>query len=424
MNDHRSIRLKKYFVFGSKFYSDSLNMVFVLYAFLLPFSKAFPLFTAPYVILFLWLMEGGLSQKTAKLKSAKVICFLLLFFMFTVLSLLWTNDIYEGIQSLKYYFAITVVIIVFFTSVQKHFLKPILYAFLFSMFISEMISYGIYFEWWSINGKTSANPTPFMHHTIYSVFLVVTIFLLLIQLKDKSIPFKLKVFEFLFLLSSSTNLFINGGRTGQLALIFGTVSFVVIYYKKKMYLLYAAVFLTVLFFSAYRVSPNFHQRADQALTDVVKIQEGNLQNSWGWRIMMKIVSYHIIEEHPLIGVGVGDVLDEYRHTLKREELKKYDATKILQHLHDQFLQVTVETGFTGLAFFLLFLFYVFRSALNIRDPLIRAALFSILVIFIFSFFTDVPLKNFTGGLFAFIVGYLLNYTASEKTAWPTEKMRQ
>ncbi len=393
---------------GSVLYANILNGVFIIYAFLLPFSKAFPIFTGPYIILLFWILEGNFSEKFKKMKSNKVIWYLLIFFLFTVISLLWSENIHEGKQLLRYYFAIVVVMTAVFTSMKQGYTKWILYAFLFSMFISEIVSYGIFFEWWSFKGKSHIDPTPFMHHTIYSVFLAITIFLLLYQIQDKSTSVKLRIFELIFLLSSSVNLFVNGGRTGQLALIFGACTYVFIYFKKKMFILYTLILLSFVFIGAYQLSPNFHNRVHQAVNDIEKIQTGNLNSSWGSRIAMKQVAWQIIQDNPIVGVGIGDEMNVFRQYIEHDQFHNLKFVKNVHHLHDQFIQVTVETGIIGLLLFFMFFFYLFNKGLKSENRALQASLFSILIIFLFSFFTDVPLHNFTGGLFAFVIGYFLN----------------
>jgi len=411
-----------HFSYGSKYYTILLNIVFIAYAFLLPFSKAFPVFTGPYFILLFWLLEGNFSLKIKMIKSSKAIQFLLLFFLFSIVSLLWSDNIVEGRKLLRYYFAIVMVTVSLYTSMQEKFVKYILYAFLFSMFISEITSYGIYFEWWSINGKISANPAPFMHHTIYSVFLAVTIFLLISQVKNTSTPLFLRILELLFLVSSSINLFINGGRTGQLALIFGALAYTSVYFKKKIYLLYTLLILIVVFVSAYNLSPNFNHRVHQAVSDIQHIQQGNLQTSWGTRVAIKIVSRDIIKDHFLLGVGMGDSMDTYKAYVSQPELKKFHFSKHMHHLHDQFIQILVQTGIVGFSLFLLFFYFLFKVVFTSSNDFIKAPLFSILIVFIFSFFTDVPFKNFTAGLFAFVIGYFLNRISVEHMEYEEKRL--
>jgi O-antigen ligase len=394
------------FKFGSTVYSEILNVLFVVYALLLPFSNAFSTHTGPYLLLLFWVMEGDFGRKLAKIRSEKAVWFLLLFFFINLLSLLWTTDIKEGMYILKFYFAITVVFVTFYTSMKERYVLPVIFAFLVAMFISEIVSYGVFLEWWTTKHSSPSMPTPFMHHVPYSIFLVVTIFLLLGQILNKKISLSLRIFEAIFLLSATANLFINGGRTGQLAFIVGLFVFVWSYFGTKLkYLFVTVLILSSLFFAAYRFSPVFHNRVHLAISDIQKIQNNNLNSSWGSRIAMKIVSFDILKQQLLIGVGIGDTREVYREALNQPEFKKYSFTRNVHHVHDQYLQIMLETGLLGLIPFILFIWLLFTA--KYKNPLPKSTLLAILTVFIFSFSADVPLRNYLSGLFAFATAFLL-----------------
>jgi O-antigen ligase len=156
------------------------------------------------------------------------------------------------------------------------------------------------------------------------------------------------------------------------------------------------------------LSTNFNNRVHIGISDIQNIQEGNLQTSWGTRVAIKIVSSKIIQDNFLLGVGMGDSMDVYKEYLEDPKFNKFKFTKNVHHLHDQFIQILVQVGIVGFILFLLFFYFLFKTIFRSNNDLIKASFFSILIIFIFSFFTDVPFKNFTAGLFAFIVGYFLN----------------
>ena len=395
---------------GSQLYGVSLNIVMLVYAALLPFSNAFTVHTGPSILMILWLLEGRFEEKRRIFSDYASPWALSLFFLFAALSLLWTEDMARGLRELKYYFVIFSVFIVYFTSLRKRYRKAVLYAFLLAMFISEIYSYGIFFDWWSVEGASASNPTPpYMHHIRYSIYLVVTVILLLFQLSDRAVPAGLKMAELFFLLSSSVNLFINGGRTGQLALVVALILFVVARFGLRWrYLLSTFLLLFAIFYSAYHLSPVFRSRALMAVEDIRRIVvHGDFENSWGERIAMAIVASHEIADNPLVGVGVGDTMSEYRKELCKKELRKYSYTHDVPHVHNQFLQICAQTGAIGLALFVLFLFSLLKEAKRAPSSLYRAALYSNLSIFLFGFFSSVIIRNYTSGLFAFVLAYLL-----------------
>ena len=392
----------------NKNFSIVLNIFLVIYAALLPMSGAFSTHTGPYILLLLWILEGDLTKKFNRIKSNKPIMIFFALFLLYLLSFLWTENFSAGLHSFKYYISIITVMVIYYTSAKSSFLTPIIAAFLISMAISELLSYGIFLEFWSFGDRgTPDNPTPFMHHIKYSIFLGTTIFLLIWQIKNKNTPNIVRFLEFIFLISATVNLFINGGRTGQIGLIFATIVYIATYYGMKLkYILSGVVLITFIFFSAYYTSPIFNKRVQMGVSDVQKMMEGNLGSSWGLRVAMKIIGYDIVKESPFLGVGIGDVFDEFQNHLKNSELKKYYYLHHLPHVHDQFLQTTIQVGIVGLLILIYFFYSIFK--MEYHDPLIKSTLFAILTIIIFSFFTEASLRNNTSALLAFILGYLWN----------------
>jgi hypothetical protein len=70
-----------------------LNILFLIYAALLPFSDAFSSHTGPWLLLLFWLLEGNLPKKFRVLLNEKVNVWWLLFLGFSFLSLSWTSNI-------------------------------------------------------------------------------------------------------------------------------------------------------------------------------------------------------------------------------------------------------------------------------------------------------------------------------------------
>ena len=62
----------------------------------------------------------------------------------------------------------------------------------------------------------------------------------------------------------------------------------------------------------------------------------------------------IIKDYPVIGVGTMDLADVYRRYMPP------GAVQVFGHMHNIFLQITVQTGFVGLAVFCWLLFSFFR----------------------------------------------------------------
>ena len=392
-----------------------LNVVLVIYAALLPLSGAFSTHTGPYIILFLWIFEGNLINKYRKLKKEHVFLAFYALFGIYLISFLWTNNLKEGIHSLKYYLSMIIIMSVYFTSLRKKIIPYTIGAFLSSMFLSEIISYGIFLDLWRVGSRgTPENPSPFMHHIKYSIFLAITIFILIWQILNKKTDLKLKILESVFLVSATINLFLNGGRTGQIGFILAVFVFTMSYFGVKLkYLLSTFALVASITITAYHFSPIFHQRVQMGISDIEKISEGNLGTSWGLRIAMKIISYNIIKDHPMIGVGLGDFRDDFIRYLNESDLKRYDYLHHLPHVHDQFLQTAIQTGLVGLFILLTTIYFLYKK--DFKDPLLKSVFISILTIMFFSFFTEASLRNNTSALLAFLIGYFWRYDEVQDT---------
>ena len=401
-------KIKKYFSIGSPIYSYILNTLFLIYATLLPFSNAFDIHTGPYLIVLFWILEGNFSKKLQIFRTNRALSFLILFFVILALSLLWSDNIHKGYKELKYYFATISLFVAVSTSLKKEFIKPAIYLFLSAMFISEIYSYGIFFEVFTPKGANASNPAPpYIHHLRYSIFLAVTAIILLSKMLDIREKRVLRVFEALFFISTTTNLFLNGGRTGQLAFLVAFAIFIIYKYGFRVRSIILSISIIIFIVAvAYNLSPIFHDRANLAISDTQNIlQKHNLQNSWGERVAMKIVALDMIKNHPLMGEGIGDAMDIYKEYIHTPKLKEYAFTESVPHVHDQYMQIAIQSGLVSLAIFLLFLLSVWR--IECENTIDSATLHSILIIFIVGFFTDVLLRNYIAGLFGFILALFI-----------------
>jgi len=212
--------------------------------------------------------------------------------------------------------------------------------------------------------------------------------------------------EGIFLISTTTNLFINGGRAGQLAFVVAVVVFISSKYGLNLKRLSITIIsLLAVLILAYNFSPVFHNRANLALSNIKMIvQKGDLKNSWGERIAMKIVAIDLISKHPLIGEGIGDAMSSYREDISTPPMDRYSFIAHTPHVHDQFLQIAIQSGLINMLIFISFILYLFFMKCSSKDN--EALLKAVVVIFIIGSFTDVMLRNYNAGLFAFIFALL------------------
>ena len=157
--------------------SSVINYFIIIYAFVSPISKAGTVFCGISLIL-LWFINGNFKSKITMLKTNMFMIVLGLFLLLSVLSIFWSSDINYYLDNMRKYWHLFMIPIIY-TSLEKKNIKHIFSAFLLGMFISEIVSYGVFFEIWTKEGVYPHDPSPFMDHTNYSIYLAFTVFILM-----------------------------------------------------------------------------------------------------------------------------------------------------------------------------------------------------------------------------------------------------
>jgi len=382
-------------------FTKYINNVAVLYAFIIPISRAGIVFFTALMIL-LWVLEGDFKNKFINMKNNNLIVLIIALMALYFISLSWSDTFINGFKySIKFWYFIPIFVI--FTSVKKEYIKYMISAFLISMLISEIISYGIFFEWWNFKNRPPNDPTPFMNHLQYSMFLAFTALLLLNKaFIEKNIITKMGYI--LFFITVSINLFINGGRTGQVAFIVSLFVVGFLNIKKKFKaVLYMLVLATSILYTGYNLSPNFKHRVDYAIKDMSEIiHKQNYCHSFGMRVGMWIVAIDIIKDNPIVGVGVSDAMTTMRSYINEFHSDKKCA-KPLPNFHNDFVQLLVQLGFIGGILYLLIFYNIFRIKIKDNEyknlPIIFGSVY-----FISSMFENMIHQQFSMLLFALFVG--------------------
>lgn len=386
-------------------FTQYINYVAISYAFILPLSRAgIGILTAMMILL--WLLEGNFKAKLEIYRKSSVILALLLFLLFNLISLVWTEDISGALHSMKRYWYLFPIFVLIY-SLKKASIAMMLSAFILGMFVSEVIAYGVFFEVWDFNDATVANPSPFMHHIEYSVFLAFTALLLLNHIFNFH-TLKHKMIFSLFFITVTGNLFLTAGRTGQLAFIVGLLTLIVVSFKHKLkaFILFVLVAFSVLSV-AFNLSDTFKERIILGKSNLVNVVEKeNYCTSWGGRVGAWIISKDIISQDPILGLGKADQMKEFHHIIDT----KYPAMKCMHrsfgHTHNQYLEIWTAFGLIGLILFLWIFSALWKLPLkNIELNNIKYMYISILL---FSFIPEVLWgRQFSLALVAFVFGILL-----------------
>jgi len=380
----------------------------IVFALVLPLSRASNSFFVLFLIL-LFVLKGDYKIYWQTLKSSPLVQGLVAFVSFATLSLLWSKDIVNGMDFLRLYWQWIAIFVIAF-NVKKDQIRPIISAFIIGMFISELLSYGMFFDLWQFHGHGSESPTPFMHHIDYSVFLAFTALILLNRILSPRYTKKEKFVMFLFFITIAGNLFINKGRTGQVALLFSIIITVFFHFRfTYKSLLFSTLLIGVIFSTAYVTSSQFKHRVESAQKDIIKLQDSNYASSLGLRVAQYFVAYDILQKHYLIGVGVGDWKSASKEALAIDNhgfSKKVVTYLPKHHFHNQYLNVTVQMGLIGF-FLLLYLLYRFVT-LKIEDEELKELSILFIAVFSISCLAE-PLwmKQFTNILFILFTGLFI-----------------
>ena len=386
-----------------------LNYLFIMYAFLLPVSRA-GIGISTLLIFFVWLFYGDVKQDIKNILQNKFTLSLLLLIGYTFIALFWSSNLNEGFNyALRYWYYIPLFIIA--TNLEKKYIKPLISAFLLGMLINELLSYGMYFDLITWTNKASPYATPFMHHIQYSAFVVFTSLFLLNHIfyeESKS----MKILYVFFFLTITTNLFINGARTGYVSFALTVFIVLILSMKNK----FKAIMLALLIsfgslFSAYSFSDIFQKRIHHTLKEITQINTDKLHTSFGQRIAMFYVGYQIIKEHPLLGVGTGDEMDLLKEAVDTE-YKKFKYLEQRRHFHNVFLHITVQLGLIGLALVILVFYYFYR--LKVEDKYYSNIKYIFITVFLITCMTgNMFHQQFTIALFSLFVGLIVSQNLLE-----------
>ncbi len=343
-----------------------LNYLILLFVFLAPIK---PYLGKKVLLLtfFLWLLSVNYKDLRTQFKNSKTLQYIFIFFIYILLSLLWSENMYEGLKWIEkntIYFFLPILIIV--SLKDNKLVQKIIITFIFSMMINEIISYGIFFNFidsvfgFKVSG-TPSNPLPFqVSHIPYSVYISFAILISLYKvffLKKSNIYFN--IITILFIITMTINLFLSSGRTGQFTILMSIVSLLIIYQRKNIKRILLSILAILIIFSiAYNFGTTFHNRVQNGINDLEKITyQNNFNSSFGVRIGSFILFPKLIEEtNILIGTGIGDIQD-----VVLKNAKEYFGTNsvfAVQRglLHNTFLELFLTYGIIGF-FLVLIIFY-------------------------------------------------------------------
>ena len=398
---------------------DNINSyLLILVAFFLPLT-VFGGNLFAVLIFFLWLLKADFKTDFHKLKNNKLIIAVLLYLLVHVIALLWTADMESGLytlrKQLKFLF-----IPIFMLFVKREHVKYYILAFLASMSLSVIWSYGIFFELLPLyGGATLTDPIPLMSHITYNPFLAIAIYLLSYYvLFDHSIGKLKKITYSFFIITMSINMFITGGRAGQVMYFAMLVVLVFQYFPKNTFraVSISSLVLLISFSTFYSSSKIFSDRVDAVVTELTNY-ENNKRTSTGLRITAIINSWDIIKENPIIGVGTGD----YKNEFIKVTIKNNSGLVMIYNPHNMYLLILVQFGLLGLMAMLYMFYSQIKIAANSNEDFVRKIGIALPLLYLLIMLSDSYLMvHMTGLLFIFISSFV--YKDYQEDEWNIKKI--
>jgi len=391
------------------FKTFNLNKVYqfllILLAFLLPLT-VYGANLIIVIIVLIWLLSGDYASKFRKTINNKVLRASIVFFLLHVVGLLWTEDFSWGLHIVHKMWYFLLFFPILFNIVQKKYTKYYITSFLLAISITEIFSYLIWFQVISPFGSAEVyNPTPFMSHISYNPILAFAIYLVYHEVLFNNKLTQLKFFLYSFFAVTMTiNMFITGGRAGQVIyfVILATMIFQYFSAKKIKALLTICILIPGIFMTAYQTSSQFNERVDLAVKNAMAFSE-NTQSSVGMRISFAINSWEIIKENLILGVGTGDYPLEYNKVNVRNTPEIPYST----NPHNMYTLILVQLGIVGLLSMLSICYYQIKAAWANENIFFRNAGITLPLIFLILMLSDsYLLGHYTSLLFVFFSSFL------------------
>ena len=363
-------------------YKKYISYLLILYTLSFPISKAATnLFEVLAIVL--WLFEGEYKTKLKLYKNNLLTLAIALLLSFSLLSILWHDNAISTLNYIAKYHHL-LIIFVFYSSFEKKYTPHILSAFLAAIFISELISYGIFFELIHYKNISPSDPTPFMSHMTYSTVLAFAVTLLLVRLYYET-KLRYKFIYALFFLTATTNLFINGGKTGQIIFILLILLTTIYTTKNKLKAIFFSTFIIVLTFSlAYTFSPNFQRRSSQLYNGIIQmVQHNNYDDVGGRRVALSLIGLETINHNLLLGTGVSYHMPNAQQYAKKHDIK-LNNLKGYSDYHNTFITISAQLGLGGIFISLLIIYALFTLKIVQKEYKLLSLLFATAFV-VFSF---------------------------------------
>ena len=365
-----------------------------------------------FIICVLWLFSGNYKSKFNQIINNKLIKASILFYLIHVIGMLWSEDLSWGLHMLHKMWYFLLLFPILYTIVRKDYISSYISAFLLAILITEVCSYLVWFEIIEpFKNATVENPTPFMNHISYNPILAFAIYLVLHEIffNKKITNFVFSLYSF-FAISMIVNMFITGGRAGQVAFFAMLVVLIIQILDKQRIKSLITIFIVIpgIFFTAYQASDLFQKRVNLAFNQALEYHPGS-NNSIGYRITYALNSWEMIKENPIIGVGTGDFPVEYEkiNQIKTPIMFSMGGMQTTTNPHNMYILIFSQLGVIGLISMLSIFYFQIKLSINSSNRFIRDVGITLPLLFLVIMWSDsYLLGHYTTLVFIFFSSFL------------------
>ena len=367
---------------------------------------------AIWSIVIIWLVSGGYPKKIKQIKNNNLAIASIIFFLLHVASLLWTDNLYWGVEIVRKMLPFLLVLPIFLSISKIENSNYYIGAFLLAIVVSQGISYLI---WFGIiepfKYATIDNPTPLMSHISYNPFIAFALYLVLnkLLLGEKMSQIERAFYTF-FALTMTFNMFITAGRAGQVMFFVALIVLAFQHFKNSQIkaTLIALLSIVVISFIAYSFSNIFQTRVDSGLSDILNYNS-NKNTSVGMRITFLINSFTLFLESPIFGVGAGDFPLEYER-INEQYSPEVDLTV---QPHNMYLLVLAQLGLIGLCSLASIFYLQFKIATLAKEQIILNIGIAMPILFLVIMWSDsYLLGHYTSNLFILFSAFIYSNNQS------------
>jgi len=391
------------------YYSSKTDKYFqyllILFGFLYPLS-VFAGNLLAVIILFLFFFLEDKRTKFFYLLHNKFFRAIAIFFLLHCFGMLWTDDLKRGLEIIRKMLEFAVLLPVLMMSMHKKNIDIYINSFIAASSLILLFSYLISFEIIPpFKTATIENPTPFMTHITHGPFIAFAAYISLNRIIDKFLSKDYISYIYIFLfLALSINVFITGGRAGQIVYIILLFTTLVQNFGLKIKILIIGMFLSLMIaISAYQYSGIFQDRADYVINELKAYEEtGNFQSSIGTRLLFLENSLSIIKNNFLLGVGTGDFPQEYSRYNKINSPNGFEST----NPHNMYLLQMAQFGIVGLLSLIAIYYYQIKCRIKDDKFLSNLGLGMMVYFLVINFSDSYLLGHFTSFQFTFFAAFL------------------